>query len=520
MSKTATGLPTDEWGLTEPQRTAVSRALGWILGAGAAGAGARSLLGMGEMLAGRQRPRPYRETPTVISIPYRVRTQSEGEESSDKVKARNLDFGKSAGGPGTDLRGQSDIARILGYLSGNSAESYDQVPWYPLAAMLGAPLAAYGGYNLVDSRLRGQRIEDAEDELEESKKRYQKAVQGEFGPTAQKAAADVSAMLDSPALGELFKKAGPDDSFLDSSLWPTNWPGVGPYLQKGVDFGLPYYLLAGGLGALGAGSLAHSYTRALDPEREKAKTIREQIEQENLSRIPPLYAQLVPIDEQGRRIPDEEIKKRQGMGKASAEMEGRAAARSGSGPWWGGDVKAMPAGHRLDAFPADGRQYVFDSTHYLPKGPVASMARLVPGYSYQPQQSAAWVPALGNRGSLAERLSNHLDNAATGMLGQRWVPQTSIVNGQIVPRETIRREDLGTLLAPERRTAVPSWHRVQQVPVQMGYGRQGPIMGAAPAGNARPMTSGIPGLAKGGADASSLETHARQFVTSLLARKA
>lgn len=274
------------------QKDFVNNLSRWLLGAAAVGGGARAAVGLGSMLnrnlAG---PSIRPPDPMVINVPYKVRPHEEEEE----VPAPRL--AKTAEKDGLP-------ARMWKWWLGGNSTSFDENPSAWPATAFGVPLAAMAGWKGVGAIAKWRRQRELQQELEDSKQDLYKAELGKFTPLELgKMSSDYRAVLagEQPQDPAWQKAAASLDKL--TKLAMEKKAILGDMLEKAPSWLAGMYGIAAPVMAAGTGSLAYNYTRNVDPERVKAKAIKDQIAEAMRHQSPSLMARLVPVDENGNPIP-------------------------------------------------------------------------------------------------------------------------------------------------------------------------------------------------------------------------
>lgn len=122
-----------------------------------------------------------------------------------------------------------DMPLIYGRKKEKTANSKLRSPYYIPGMLLGAPLAAYGGWKAVDSVLDRQRRLKTEEELEEAKKKYEEAVLSSYKRGEDKVS---------------------NDELLDSVFSVYKSASVQDWMDTAKGLGLTYALATAPLGYL------------------------------------------------------------------------------------------------------------------------------------------------------------------------------------------------------------------------------------------------------------------------------
>lgn len=262
------------------QEEALETLRNWMIGAGATGVAARSLVGAGDLFGKRQLPKM--QSPLVVDVPYKIRKKQEEEMMPPTMMPK--------------VAGSQSWSQWLAGQGLPSGEGYN-APWFIPALGLGVPAAGAGGWHIMDKVLRARKKQNLEDELEDAKTDMRTSELGKFKPLELgKMSADYTAIINgnTPEDKNLKQAADNLSKLAEVGLNPTSWPW-------GAALGT-YGLLAG-LGGTGAGYVAYNYARNMDPAKRKAKAMKDQLEEAERGRPPEIFARLVPTDEAGNRIP-------------------------------------------------------------------------------------------------------------------------------------------------------------------------------------------------------------------------
>ena len=219
------------------------------------GVGARGLQGLiglgGRNLGGRNRVPGLRSR--TIDIPI------DEEEAEKYALAKQGEFEWTS--PTTWLDPLAEAAK--GDVSTPLAQ-----PWVLPAALLGGPLAAYGGYKLTDKLMDKRRTSEQEARLERAKREYEAALRGR---------------------GKMGEDLDRLCSLMEKASRAADWAGVGTGIAATLA----------GLLATGSGMLTYGMTKQKRPAEvlRKAKLRRDR---ERMRRVPP------PIFARVGRVPDED----------------------------------------------------------------------------------------------------------------------------------------------------------------------------------------------------------------------
>lgn len=267
----------------------VGRAILAGLGIGAAG---RSLVGLSQMSydnLSKKDDMGSNSTIAELPVPYLARDEGEDDEEV-KPKFRKRAAGlfldeRAAAPPPADSPEYFQWANyskpnrgFTGFLAGDDANSVYGIPWYIPAAGLGLAGSMYGGWKLTDWLLKKRQKAQTEDELEEAKDNYRKALLAQYTPEQlEKHSSD--------KLAESLDK-----------LWAMVERRSGGDLEKVAALS---DLFGGALGAvgLGAGALAlgtgigtYRYIKNRSPEERLKKVIQQRKRERWLRHPPEIYA--------------------------------------------------------------------------------------------------------------------------------------------------------------------------------------------------------------------------------------
>ncbi len=252
-----------------------------MAGLGAGARGLQGLVGLGRRnLGGRDRAPGLRARTVTIPI------DEEEEDKYASLKQGEFEWTSPSTWADPLTKPFSDA------LQGNVSTPMAQ-PWVLPAALLGGPLAAYGGYKLTDKLMDKRRGDEQEARLDKAKREYEEALRGR-GKMGE----------DLDCLCELMEK---------ESFGASDVAGIG----SGVAITL------GGLLALGSGMAAYDMSKQKRPDEvlRKAKLRRDR---ERMRRVPP------PIFARVGRVPDED------------ELEGEPLDKA-AGIDWDGRLKKLHA---------------------------------------------------------------------------------------------------------------------------------------------------------------------------------
>jgi hypothetical protein len=187
------------------QHGAANSVIRAMLLAGGAGAALRGVSGLQRLFSGSAKPVPSRTVDMPVMYPA---SRGEEEREDDEKQARDP-----------------------------KATSPYGLDWYIPSMVLGAPLAAYGGWKGVDAVLDTQRRKKTEEDLDAVKAKYQKALLDSY-----KTATDNGAAEPEDILGDIFDrhyKRAEEEGFLSGFVnrhFP-NMPGIAKGL--GATYAIP-----------------------------------------------------------------------------------------------------------------------------------------------------------------------------------------------------------------------------------------------------------------------------------------
>lgn len=227
---------------TRLQSDAVKNVLKTMLVAGGLGAAVRGYTGLSGLAESKKRKKPERVVE--MPVPYPEKQALFGNDNSKATSMIGLDY-------------------------------------FAPAMLLGAPLAAYGGWKGVDSILNTQREKEVDSDLERAKAEYEKALLG-----AYKKGTDES--LDAAFAGYKQAADAPSKSVLGQMA-----DYVSPNLTgAGTGLGLAYALATAPLGY-------HLVNKAMKKNSKRAllqKAIAERARRQAKSQPPEIYAVPTPVE--------------------------------------------------------------------------------------------------------------------------------------------------------------------------------------------------------------------------------
>jgi hypothetical protein len=256
------------------------------------GVGARSILGLRDMIAqsfGHRRPAVH---PAVVQVGVPTSDEEDPEEARrfrrKLAEDSNLPTISSIGGRlvsapfralGNAVFGEDGAPKpgLGALLAGRLNVDPLGKPWYIPAALGTATLATAGGYKAVDSLLGSMHKNDRARELEQAKEEYRKALIQQYSPEGVKrGSADDELGKDLSELYQLYKQAE------SKGLMGAAAPWLGPLAGMG--------LAGAGLLAGGTGYAAYNWAKARSPEERLARAIRQRERLRWATRPPEIYA--------------------------------------------------------------------------------------------------------------------------------------------------------------------------------------------------------------------------------------
>lgn len=78
------------------------------------------------------------------------------------------------------------LASLKGFLGGENAESWHEVPWAPAALVGGTAIGGLGAYKLIDSLMKKKRKEGMKDQLAAAEEEYKKTLLNSYDPSRLK----------------------------------------------------------------------------------------------------------------------------------------------------------------------------------------------------------------------------------------------------------------------------------------------------------------------------------------------
>lgn len=307
-------------GMTPVQSEYVSwLAKHWLPGMLAAGAAVRGVSGLGELVSSNLAKPPQAPEPIMLNIPYKAPSIAGAEEEDEDERlprARRLPMSKLG----------SIIKRAWpDYFGADATNAYDIPAAWP-ATTVGGGLAALGGYKLMDKLMQRRKDQMREDETQQAREEYEKALLSQFTPVPHTKIKTVplrepvvskmaSAVLSEDTVKALIEKTAGSDTRLgklaerldkladkiatEKRSWSMNPLDLVPDDWKAKGTGM-YSVIAPGL-ALGSGLGTYALTRQAQGDDEM-DALRRQQEERWLRRPPSVYANLTPVDEHGHPI--------------------------------------------------------------------------------------------------------------------------------------------------------------------------------------------------------------------------
>jgi hypothetical protein len=255
-----------------------------LIATGAIGGGVlRGGVGLLELLKHNMRPGPEPVEPTVLDIPYRPVPQGQ----SDVKKKPLLSFQKTSANWGWG-----------GTLLGAGAKNLWEVPIAYPASIAGVAGGGILGYKLIDHLVKKQKRKMVDEELDDAKDQYHKAMMLQFDPLSGNKVKSIKA-------AELSEKSNIDkclDESTDIGKDLTKLAtGVIDAAEGAGRMGLGAYTALASLLALGTGYATHKY---MEPPYHQSELIRKQIDDRASNPLQPsdTFARLVPVDERNRPI--------------------------------------------------------------------------------------------------------------------------------------------------------------------------------------------------------------------------
>ena len=255
-----------------------------LIATGAIGGGVlRGGIGLLELLKHNMRPGPEPVEPTVLDIPYRPVPQ----DQPDVKKKPLLSFQKTSANWGWG-----------GTLLGAGAKNLWEVPIAYPASIAGVAGGGILGYKLIDHLVKRQKRKMVDEELDDAKDQYHKAMMLQFDPLSGNKVKSIKA-------AELSEKSNIDkclDESTDIGKDLTKLAtGVIDAAEGAGRMGLGAYTALASLLALGTGYATHKY---MEPPYHQSELIRKQIDDRASNPLQPsdTFARLVPVDERNRPI--------------------------------------------------------------------------------------------------------------------------------------------------------------------------------------------------------------------------
>jgi hypothetical protein len=235
------------------QQGAMSNVIKAMLLAGGAGAGLRGLTGLQRMFSGQSKPVPSRTVDMPVAYPV---SPEEEEEKTAEI-------------------GNSKATANYG------------LNWYIPSMVLGAPLAAYGGWKGVDAILDTQRRKKTESDLDDAKKKYQQALLGSYKMSADEQSPEdvLDAVFD-----EHYSKSAEEEGFIGGLInrYAPNLPGISQGLA--ATYAIP--------ATVGGYALVNSIMKKKSKRALLQKAMRERARRQAQSQPAELYAIPHPKEEE------------------------------------------------------------------------------------------------------------------------------------------------------------------------------------------------------------------------------
>ena len=310
----------------------------FLIGSAATGAALKGGLGLADLVGQNLKATPSAPEPLMINIPYK---QYPDEPKLSKRASTPTDEG---GFWNWFLKGPK-----------GATSAYDIPAAWP-ATFLGGGAAVAGGYAGMNALVNKYKKKKQEEDLEDSRADYEQALLEQFKPISNskikpvrlnepslsKIGSDldekaISALLNESVDGNdklasiakkldtltdrLFTKQSEDESMIGGlargvkkhvidpmTSYPNKWdPSSIPGWAAPKAMGI-YSILAPILG-LSSGALMYNYAKDNDPEAERAKELRKQIQDRKNNRPADVYARLLPVDDTNKiaSLEDDEI---------------------------------------------------------------------------------------------------------------------------------------------------------------------------------------------------------------------
>jgi hypothetical protein len=264
------------------------------LGLAALGGGmtARALLGFRELFdkALAKRKAPQKPAVVEVGVPEVV----EDEEEQEAARPMRAGLGPKFAEKRALLEHINKIPGFAGFselfkgdqaqpswwdwLKGRTHENWTSKPWFPAAAMTAGIGSAYGGYKALDSAMNTLDRGSRQQELEEAKEEYRKALIEQYSadsPSIKRSAARSELAKDLDELCQLYKE------------------GEGTINDVGGFIAANYLPLAGLL-AGGTGLATYNWAKSRSPEERLAKAIKQRERLRWATRPPEIYAVTKP----------------------------------------------------------------------------------------------------------------------------------------------------------------------------------------------------------------------------------
>lgn len=258
----------------------MNRVLGIGLAGIGVGAGARSLMGLSDLLAQKheeERRRTSRPAVVQLNVPTLAaddgtKTASDPTDEAPSVAGLLGRWGQRAVGsllPSSQSTGD--------FLAGRHNVSETAKPWFWPAAGLAAAGGLAGGYGVVNSALTGVHTQDKQKQLEDAKNEYRRAL-------VQQYSADSTNIKRGAAQDELGRDLHELYTLCKEADWWTDAMG---HLTGG-------YGLFAGLVGTGAGVATYNWAKSRSPEERLANAIKQRERLRWATRPPEIYAVAKP----------------------------------------------------------------------------------------------------------------------------------------------------------------------------------------------------------------------------------
>jgi hypothetical protein len=331
-------------GLTPVQNDAIQLITrNWLPGMFALGAGTRGLTGLADLVRSNLAQPPKPPDPDVVNIPYLAPKPKKNTNFLDR-----LGLGKQAA---HDL---GILGKWPDFLGGEASNNWQNPAMYP-SVFLGGAGALWSGHKLMDMLVNRHRKGLQEQEFNDAKGEYERALINQFKPYAPSQIKKVSptdpvlskagsVRLDEATIKCLIEKTAVEDTKINNlaerldkladkvatekqgwDLNPLTWGSPINYIPEEGKA-----MLMGGMAtampalALTSGAGTYRFFKDLpktqyDPVQAQREMLRKQREERGNRRPPPVYAKLTPVDEQGN--PLEPVKSWVDDSKSAADQD-------------------------------------------------------------------------------------------------------------------------------------------------------------------------------------------------------